>query len=341
MIRVMMAVILLFSIVLFSCVNYDAGFTTKTVINDDGTANRTGELKISLSGERNANEDSVKAFEYYSKHYAMDENNVEMTQTFTDSVLTVSWNVDLTAGESISDYKHYSDSGIVAKNSVSYNVVDRWIYKDFIYEELYSDPIDTTVIFPVLDNLLILAADDIMNSDPLKNIQYPEPAKELLDNFRDNLGKDLLRIFVSSPAAIDTLTGKFESQIEVISDSIAGMAGIKENPQTLNETIKDIYSSAWDTLYSKHPEVFGSFGIEINQDHSFSIELEFPGCFVESNADTVIDNTALWEFDHYKFSGGEYKLVLESRKWNWLNVAICVGGILILIWVLLRPKKRK
>jgi len=338
MIRVMMAGIFILSIFSFSCVNYDAGFTAKTVINADGTASRSGELKISLSGDRDASEDSIKALNYFTKHFVpVDNNSFEITQTSSDSAIIIAWTGELTAGETLNDYKHISDSGIVADNNIRFDQVNRWIYKDFIYEEIYSDPIDTTTIYPVLDSLLLHAADDIMKSAPLKNIHNPELAEELLNNFQGNLGRDLLRIFVSSPSAIDTLTGVFEAQIEVISDSIAGMGGVKENPQGLNEAIKEIYSSAWDSLYSQHPEVFGSYGIEINQDHSFKIEVEFPGCFIESNADTVIDNTALWEFDHYEFSGGEYKLELKTRKWNWLNVAIGLVGLLLIIGIILRP----
>ncbi|MEE8417972.1 MAG: hypothetical protein V3S06_04840, partial [candidate division Zixibacteria bacterium] len=108
-------------LILASCISHDVEFDGKTVISSDGAIRRSGELKVSLSGDRDVEKDPSEAMEFYTDNFVPpDSDLVEVQQTFIDSVLTITWvgEIDM-ADLPISDYTHRVGDGSTASNKIS------------------------------------------------------------------------------------------------------------------------------------------------------------------------------------------------------------------------------
>ncbi len=338
--------LLLFSgaiLILASCISHDVEFEGKTVISSDGAIRRSGELKISLSGDRNVEKDLSEAMEFYTDNFVPPDSDLfEVQQTFNDSVLTITWvgEIDM-ADLPISDYTHRVGDGPSASNKISLQKKSRWFYNDYSYTEVYSDPVDTVKFFPLVQDALSKASDDIINLKPMKGLKDPQRARDLLNGIETEAGVDLLRALMANPHGIDSLSDEHDLYVHMAADSLAGFAGVKLNPDSLSALLGSVYDAAWDTLFTDYPGIFGSYGIGEPEEHGFKIEVACPGCITGGNADSTFESASIWNFDNLDFFAGEKRIELTYRIWSWVNVAVTVVVIAIILAVILWPIRRR
>ena len=63
---------------------------------------------------------------------------------------------------------------------------------------------------------------------------------------------------------------------------------------------------------------------------SYSNQVLMPGLVIQTNADETNENMATWNFNASNQYGDDYTLTVESRLFNWKNIAI-TGTVLMLI----------
>ena len=279
---------------------------------------------------------------FYDDNYVVpDESLFEISRGYGESVLAVSWEGNITSENMpVSDYFHKSEEGSTAINSVLITMENRWVYKDIIYTETFSDPVDTAKYFPTIRSQLSKASEFIMSQDALSGIRDYDRAHELLNLIETTAGLDLFRKILVDPAQLDTIAVIYDERISIVSDSLAGFAGVKQNPDSLDRLIHDVYDAAWDTLFSDHPGLFGSFALDDIDVHNFRVEVIAPGCLISSNADTAINGVLAWSFNRMDFFARDYTIEIVSRQWRWYNVAVSVLVIAIILFFILRPIRR-
>ena len=344
MIRVKGFAVLLicFAISILSCVKHEVSFTARSDVSDDGSIYRKGSMAIQISGDRDMGEDSLKATEFFESNYIMpDENMFDISRVCRDSVLIISWEGRIDpGGGSVSDYIHKSKDGPNAINRISIVVKNRWIFRDVIYRETFSDPVDTTQYFPLIQSRLSGASEFILRHEALKGIRDNDEARELLSGIEKEAGLDLFRGILADPAGFDTLATIYDSYISIVADSLAGFAGVKQNPDSLDRLIHNVYDAAWDTLLSDHPGLFGSFAIDDIDIHNFRVEVAVPGCLTGSNSDSTLNGVSIWTFNRMDFFAREYTIDIAARQWRWLNVALTLLVIAVILFFGLRPVRR-
>jgi hypothetical protein len=325
------------------CVTKNVEFSGKSVIDSDGNVNRSGKLKIVLSGEREVEKDLSLALNYYHENFeAPDEAVFAVQQTFDDGVLTVTWNGDLARTEfPFSDYTHRSKTGHQAGNSITLEMKNRWFFRDWTYTEVFSDPVDTAGIFPVLDERMSAASERVLDLDSMKGLRDRRGAEALLRTIETETGVNLLRSFLENPRAEDSLANLQQSKLASVADSLAGFAGVKLDPDSLTQLLSSVYSAVWDTLLTDHPGILGSYGMEEPDRHNFEIEVKYPGCLLVSNADSMVQAACIWSFDRLDFFAREKKLEIKYRIWSWGNVIIAAAIILVLMVFLLISLRKK
>ncbi len=341
-IRVFGLFLAVLSIGFLSCVEHEVSFQADSIINKDGNLSRRGSLEIRISGERDVTEDSLKLTQFYGDNYVVpDESLYEIFMDYTDSVLIVSWEGEITPDNMpVSDYIHKSKEGPAAINRISVTRKNRWVYRDIVYRETFSDPVDTIKYFPMIRSGLSKASETIMSHYALKGIRDSDRAAGLLYSLETEAGLDLFRKILEDPAQLDTLSGMYDEKISIVADSLAGFEGVKLNPDSLNRLIHDVYDAAWDTLLSDHPGLFGSFGIDDLDVHNFRVEVVIPGCLISSNADTTVGGVATWSFNRMDFFARDYDIEIVSRQWRWLNVIITVLVIAVILFLILKPIRK-
>ncbi len=330
-------------LILVSCISHDVEFDGKTIISSDGTIRRSGELKISLSGDRDVEKDLSQAMEFYTDNFVPpDSDFFEVHHTFIDSVLTITWTGEIDIADlPISDYTHRVGDGPAASNKISLEKKNRWFYSDYSYTEVYSDPVDTVKFYPLVQDAFSKASDDIMNLKPMEGLRDRQGGRDLLGEIETVAGIDLLRAFLAYPHRLDSLSDEYELYIDMVADSLAAFAGVKLNPDSLSSLLGSLYDAVWDTLLSDYPGLFGSYGIVEPEEHRFKIEIVYPGCLSSSNADSTFGNASIWTFDILDFFAGEKRIELTCRVWSWVNVAIAVVVILIVMVLTLWPIRRR
>jgi|GEM_PF-3042686 len=343
--RVKVIVVLLTCIAVgsVSCVKHETLFSARSDINGDGSINRKGSMEILVSGDRDVSEDSLNAAQFYSENYVVpDESLFDISHDFRDSLLIISWEGRIDAEDiQVSDYIHKSKEGATAINDISITLRNRWVFKDIIYTETFSDPVDTVKYFPMIRTRLSGASEFILKHNALKGIRDYDGADKLLNRLETKAGLDLFKGILADPAQFDTLSEMYDDHISMVADSLAGFAGVKQNPDSLNRLIHNIYDAAWDTLLSDYPGLFGSFALDDFDVHNFRIEVAAPGCLISSNSDTTIDGVSAWSFNRMDFFARDYSIEMVTRQWRWLNVAITVLAIAAILFFILRPIRRK
>lgn len=336
------SVILLFCLLFVSCVQHEVMFTAKSELDADGSLVRRGRMEIKISGERNIDEDSLGLWQFYSTNYVLpDENLYNIRQEYGDSSLTIYWEgKPAPEADSIGDYIHRSKEGPSAINNISIKTKNRWIYKDIIYVETFSDPVDTSRYFPLISDRLSRASDTVVNHDALGGIRNKEEAEKLLDRLETEAGLDLFRGILKNPAELDSLSGIYDERIADFADSLAGFAGVKQNPDSLGKLIHHVFDAAWDTLLSDYPGLFGSFPIDDTDVHNFRVEVSVPGCVLSSNSDKKLDDVYIWEFGRLDFFAREFNIEIVARQWRWINIIISLLLIAIILFIALRPVRR-
>lgn len=330
------------ALVLSGCITKEVEFSGKSVIDPDGNVKRSGKLIIVLSGEREQEEDLTRALDYYHENFVVpDETVFTIHQTFDDSILTLTWTGDVSQDDfPLSDYTHRSETGPQAGNLMMLEMKNRWFYKVWNYSEIFYDPVDTAGVFPLLESKLSEATDRILAIDPMKGLRDRQGAEALLGPIETEAGVDLLRSFLENPEALSSLSDLYESTIERVADSLAGFAGVKLDPDSLTSLLSSAYDAVWDTIFTDHPGVFGSYGLEEPERHNFKIEVDYPGCLITSNADSMVAAACIWSFDRLDFFAREKKLEIAYRVWSWGNVVI-TGAVVIILMVFVMTTVRK
>lgn len=327
---------------LSACVKNEVSFTARSDMDNKGNIGRKGSLEIRISGDRDISEDSLKLTQFYNENYIVpDESLFDYSLSYGDSTLAVSWKGDIARENMpVSDYVHKSREGSAAINSISVIERNRWIFRDISYTETFSDPVDSTRYFPLIRQQLSKASGSILDDKALKGIGNREGAEKLLGNIETVAGIDLFKKILENPAAYDTVSSIYDDQIYMVSDSLAGFAGVKQNPDSLNRLIHDVYDAAWDTLLSDYPGLFGSFAFDDINIHDFRIEVVAPGCIIKSNSDTTISGAQVWSFNRLDFFARHYTIEMVARNWQWFNIAITVIAIAIILFVILGPVRK-
>ena len=341
--RILAYFFVIMSLGALSCVKHDVSFSARSEIGKDGSIERTGSIEIRISGERDASQDSLAMEVFYADNYIVpDWNYFDVTSDYHDSVHVISWKGIISPDSlPISDYIHKSKDGPMAVNTISVERKNRWIYSDLLYSETYSDPVDTARYFPEIRSQLSMASDAVLKYKALAGIRDHDDATELLDHMETIAGLDLFRAIIDNPEAYDTVSTVYEDCVSSIADSLAGFAGVKQNPDSLGRLIHDTFDAAWDTLLSDHPGLFGSFPFDDIDEHNFKVEVTAPGCILSTNADTTIEATMTWNFNRMDFFAKEYKIELSARNWHWFNIALSVIVLAIILFIILGPVRKR
>jgi hypothetical protein len=326
-----------------SCISHDVEFDGKSVISSDGSIWRSGELKVTLSGERDIEKDLSRALDFYTDNFVPPDSDLfDIEYTFADSVLTITWAGEIgPANLPFSDYTHRVGDGPSASNIISFEKKGRWFYNDYSYMEVYSDPVDTLKFFPLAQDALSTASDNIMNLRPMKGLRDRKRARDLLRAVETEAGVDLLRAFMADPHRLDSLSNEHELYVHMVADSLAGFAGVKLNPDSIAALMGSVYDAAWDTLFTDYPGIFGSYGIGEPEEHGFRIEVVCPGCVIASDADSTFESAGIWVFNNLDFFAGEKRIELSYREWAWFNIAITAVVILVILALILWPIRRR
>jgi hypothetical protein len=330
------------SVASISCVKHEVSFTARSDVESDGAINRKGRLEIRITGDREISADSLQLTQFYEENYVAPEGSLfKISRSLDDSVLAVSWEGTIPLEQlPVSDYIHKSKEGSTAINSITVAKKSRWIYKDITYIETFSDPIDTARYFPMIRAGLSEATQGILDHEVMKGLRDREGADNLLQGIEKEAGLDLFRRILQNPAEFDTVSEIYDERISMVSDSLAGFAGVKQNPDSLSRLIHDAYDAAWDTLLSDHPGIFGSFAFDDIDLHDFTIEVAVPGCLISTNADTTINGVSAWSFNRVEFFARSFTIEVSARYWSWINIAITVVIIAIILFLILGPVRK-
>ncbi len=326
-----------------SCVEHEVSFDGKSEISPDGSLLRTGKFTISISGDRDIPKDSLNLSDFLRENYVIpDDGRFGIAHKIEDSVLTLTWQgtIDPNVGP-VSDYIHKSGEGQRAVNEISVSVLNRWIYKDIIYLETFSDPVDTLKYFPLIEDGMSAATETILGLNIMKGLGDREEAEEVLRGIETTAGLELFKQVLAEPDMIDSVSNVFDEYIEKAADSLAGFRGVKLAPDSLEQIIHSVFDAAWDSLFTDYPGIFGSFGIEDLDAHNFIIEVKFPGCLISSNANVTSSNASVWSFDRMDFFAREFSMELKARQWAWLNVAIAVIVLALILFGIFWPFRKK
>lgn len=339
--RIALALSLLI-IVATSCIKREVTFNGKTVVNTDGSFTRSAGLVIAPAEDEGGTQDSSEAFKYYAEHYEpLDNNRYEIRKRFADGILTVSWSGLFTADEMpLTDYNHRTGEGPSATNKISVEVKNRWFFRDYSYRETFTDPVDPSKFYPIIEAKLEEASINVLKSPLLKGLRDREGASAVISDLKDKTGVKLLKSFFENPELMDSLLEQYESYFETAGDSLAGLAGVKLSPETATELLENNIGAVWDTLLNAHPEIFGSYGFGENE-HKFRVEVFLPGCVKSTNADSTIENAVVWNFDNFDFFAKEKVLEVLARDWRWGNVFVTVVVVIIILLLILWPLRRR
>jgi len=313
-----------------------------TVVDPDGSVNRSGELVIAPADTAMGTQDSTEALTYYEDNFEpLDGNRYQIRMEFTNGVLRVSWSGKFGINEMpIGDYAHRSNQGPVANNNITVEIKNRWFFRDYRYREIFADPVEASKYFPLIDEKLAEASQNVLDSEPLKGLSDPEGAAAILTDLCAKTGSNLLDAFMTDPKLLDSLADKYDSNFKIAGDRLAGLAGVKLNPDSAALLLKSAFDATWDTILTNHPGIFGSYGFG-GDEHDFRIETKLPGCIKTGNADSLNGNVAVWNFKNTDFFAREKTLEAVSRDWSWGNVIITVIVVLVALTLILWPIRRK
>lgn len=339
LISILSVMMFVFSI---SCVNRKISYDGKTVVNGDGSIVKSGKLTIAPLDTSSGTQDSTEAAQFYSDHLV--PAGFELFEThreFSDGVLYVDWMAAFDKSEMpITDYSYHSDKGPTAKNSVTVEVKNRWFFKDYQYKETFVDPVEAEKYYPMIDSALAKASGNILDSKSLKGLRDRQGAEAILADLQKKTGSDLIALFMENPQMLDSLTEKYDAYFVAAGDSLSGLAGVKLSPDSAASLLKNSFDAVWDTVLTDHPGIFGAYGLAENE-HYFRVEVEMPGCIKSANADTVDDKRAVWNFRNADFFGQEKTMMASARDWLWGNVVISIVVILVILFLILRPLRRR
>jgi len=315
-----------------SCIDRDVTYNGKTVVNPDGSVIRSGRLTIAPLDSLSGSQDSTEADEFYQEHYSsFRSDRYEYHESFSDGILTVSWTGKFAKNEKLqSDYGYGKPEGPSAANDISVAVSNRWIYKEFHYRESYSDPVDIVKYSPIIEKKLSDISESILKDPSMKGLRDRQGAEAILNDLQNKAGVDILKAFIDNPGSLDSLSDQYDNYFPIAGDSLAGLSGVKINPETATKLLKSSYDAAWDTIMTDYPGIFGSYGFTGNKHH-FRLEVSLPGCFKGGNADSVYETSAVWNFANTDFFAGEKILEARSRSWNWINVIISIIVLLVIL----------
>ena len=335
-------VLFLFLVLASSCIKREVTFEGKTVVNANGSVSRSGALNIAAAKDETGTQDSTEAMKFFIEHFpVIDKNLFEVHSGFSDGILSISWFGILSPDDlPFTDYIHRVGESPAATNRISVDVKNRWFYKDYHYLETYSDPVDASKYYSLIEEKLAKASDDVLKSPSLKGLREPEMAAAIISDLGHETGVKLLKVIMDNPRILDSLSDQYDSYFEIAGDSLAGLAGVKLSSEEAGELLKDNLGAVWDTILTDHPEIFGSYGLA-DDEHRFKIEVFLPGCIKSGNADSTFENVAVWQFDNVDFFAGEKKLEVLSRDWAWVNVALGMVVVVVVFLLVLWPIRKK
>jgi len=330
------------AILFVSCITREVSYRGKSVVHTNGSITRSGELMIAPAGEATGSQDSSEAFKFYGDNFEpLNDSQYAIHREFSDGVLKISWSATFAKDElPLSDYAHRTDGGPIARNNFAVDVKSRWFFKDYLYRETFSDPVEAAKYYPLIEEKLSQASQNILDSKPLTGLGDREGADAILSDLRSKTGVAMMEAFITDADKMDSLSELYDSQFEIAGDSLAGLAGVKLSADSAASLLKTAFDAAWDTLFTDHPEIFGSYGLAENE-HLFHIEVMLPGCIKSGNADSVDHDAAVWNFKNADFFAREKTLEAISRDWLWGNVILTLAIVLLLLAFVLWPIRKR
>jgi len=128
-----------------------------------------------------------------------------------------------------------------------------------------------------------------------------------------------------------------EDKIGLDSEQLSKILGAAE--EYLYRVIDDSYieevKGIWEQL---ELEVYGTLFLLFNE---FYIEINMPGNHVYHNADSISQNTLLWNIDVDKFLNDDFEIIAKSRVFNISQTIILLILLLIIIGLMIKRKYLK
>ena len=327
-------VVLLFVLSLFSGCNKD--YKTKTVINKDGSCERTVKL---ISDNKDIN------FKYIKFPVPNKENKGWTIKSEKESSDTSKY--VYTAYKKfaqVSDLnKEYSDK---EKFGIEVNLYKkfRWFYTYMEYKETYKK------YFPFNN----IALKEYLSAEEYQKYKNGDTSKVMKDKIDEFMGKNLLAEFwkilkdsmkVKSIGNIsyDFVFSKKEEVENFLKIDIERSKNNELSISSLGKIlrIKDIkpfyklISSIADGLKQKFVD-----SVMVDDDE-YSNKVIMPGIIISSNAASIKGNEAEWKLNVERFCFDNYIMTVESRVTNVWAFIITAVVVLILLILLIIPRFKK
>ncbi len=338
--------LIVLSLVALGCINEEVEFNGKTTIFEDGKISRQGQIAIMLSGERTTANDSLTALEFFNANFiSPDSAAYSYSQSMSDSTLLINWNADFKPNSRIiQDYSHVGTNGSKAVNSISLIPSDKWFFKDYSYEEAYSDPIDTIKVFSLIDSGFTSATKALKAEQAIKTIDDSSNVSRILNHAQMSAGINLYRLFLQKPDSAEYLLHFLEVDLHSLADSLADLSGSRSNIGLIDSLLLYYYGASadgvWDKIFANTTWLFGSYGLDEGAKNRFAIELIFPGILLKSNADEVKGNLCHWQFGSQSFLGKKKPLEASFRIWSIPKTILGLMILLMAVYLAFKPGKK-
>ena len=310
---------------LSGCDTSTLDFEAESVVNEDGSIQRTTVFKADTNVEKEEVLTCYKlprggvwttapmvAYDEKTKKYLPQPKPAHKARrTFVDSQLPAT------------DYRRITASGIAhAENRFNVDVFDWWLVKWFVYEERFTDTVDVEKAMPFI-NMFINRLSDEFKRQLNMRLSGPEfvndVAQELRNKYAD-MFKEIAKLRIKEQSGLSTLRPRAQ-ELELVQEmfaldevSVEWLA--TRFPEFDNEEWQAILAEIMSAATSSEDEaltgegvgdalidfVYGSHGLAIFRNYDFTIHVMMPGDIVEANTTNVSGNRLTWEFDYHELN---------------------------------------
>ena len=317
----------IYKIMLFIFLTMLAGckdYYIKTIINPDGSLIRTVIIKT-----------ENPEINFGDQTFYLDSTwQIEKQKDSSSSKYIYTAKKEFESADKLSEY-------MKANKKVNINVKleknFRWFYTYYVYKETYmkTNPFDKIDIKKFLNNneYKQLVKGEINDSLSAKLDEY----------LKESIFEEFFELLIP---AVTKNTGLDKNKLIENKNEIKNCIDDDFELDCIIEKIEKIYSAKVDDSVINAIEVIekrieNKFGNNFLTKENYEYEITMPGLLLSTNANGISGSTGHWKFDSEAFIYIDYTLSAESRVANmWALISTAVFGLLLII-IMIIPRKNR
>lgn len=302
-------------------------YKTVTKVNPDGSCERTVIARVDSSGLQNISfpfpQDSSWNVEF--KLMEGDTQKVFVARKSFDDVNGI-------------NYEAARDGKISI--TVSLDKKFRWFFTYLRYTETYKS----------YNRFKRIALRDFLSSTDFSRYEGGDTSSymtEKLDSyFEENLYQEFYSQLISELGKLNDpliTADLFDSRKSELKDSLLAGSG---DPESIIRSIKSIYKiTRVEYLSAAIERIMQNINKELElmggADGDYINEVVMPGIVLNTNADALEGNKAVWKFNEKRFFYSDFNMSIESRVINMWAIYVTAGLVLLIVLLLVLPKFKR